>query len=491
MKGLNRIIIINSMGCARAEFNARGNVLYTGRNNLGKTAALRLWVYLYTGDRDMIGLSREQYFCEFYFPSEKNSYIIYEFFDDLGLYMYILTAKGHRIYTRIVDTAYVRGYFFDDNNMAFDRWEKIAEKIGPKANELPEIIGEQNFKNVLYGSYESRGRNPFKRFALVKSANTDGLRYCIQNVFLNNKKELVHTSDVKNFILQILNMMDTSIEITKLKALVKPVKAQWHDQKLWNATDKNTGVKIKQRQAQEIVRTYHRLVDIETNLVLYMRMLNYIVPNNYRLINRTNEALQIKKDELDAFKKQIEKLKEDYETTMGTLNQNRGKLQSVMDLIEKERIFFRSKKNAEIIELCVRNDEISAELERVTKELDVLNSQFKDIETKYQSLIETQTKPLFELVNKYERELHQKTETYYAEKNKVEINYRVECQEIDRRHNEIISDIDAKKEKLAKEKEAATDNVNKIEQFQPYGVEITALKKDMEQCQSDKEAKEK
>ena len=490
MKGLNKIILINSMRCARAEFKTKGNVLLTGRNNLGKSAALRLWVYLYTGDRNMLGLSRQQFFCEFYFPSEKNSYIIYEFFDDLGEYMFILSAKGHKIYTRIVDAPYKREYFFDDNKKAYDSWEKIAEKIGSKANELPEIIGEQNFRNLLYGNYGNNNKNPYKRFALVKSANSDGLRNCIQNVFLNDKKELVHTSDVKDFILQVLNMTETNIEITKLKALIKPVKAQWGDQQLWNMTDKTTGVKIKQKEAQEIVKTYHRLVEIEKNLILYMRMLNFIVPNNHILINKTNEALEVKKKELERILQNIEKLKNEYETESKSLNEKIGKFEGVLEQIEDERKYFGIKKNAEIIELCKNKDRIKTELERVKKELEVLNSQFKNIEDKCEKLIEAKIKPLRELLEKNNKDISQLKEKYLTKRNEVEKTYYEECQNIDKQHHDLISQIIERKDELQKEKEKNTDDANNIELYQPYGEEITKAEKKMTQYQSEKKNNE-
>ena len=54
MKGLYSINLINSMRVDRAEIKTYGNVILTGENDAGKTAALRLWVYFITGNRKML-----------------------------------------------------------------------------------------------------------------------------------------------------------------------------------------------------------------------------------------------------------------------------------------------------------------------------------------------------------------------------------------------------------------------------------------------------
>ena len=126
----------------RAEIKTYGNVILTGENDAGKTAALRLWVYFITGNRKMLGLDEgSQDFCSFYFP-KPNSWIIYEMFSEHDRYMIILSCRNNVIFSRYVDEPYRREFFFDDTDRAYERWEDIADKIGKKASDFAEVKGD-------------------------------------------------------------------------------------------------------------------------------------------------------------------------------------------------------------------------------------------------------------------------------------------------------------------------------------------------------------
>lgn len=183
MKGLYSINLINSMRVDRAEIKTYGNVILTGENDAGKTAALRLWVYFITGSRKMLGLDEgSQDFCSFYFP-KPNSWIIYEMFNDESRYMIILSCRNNVIFSRYVDEPYRREFFFDETDKAYERWEDIADKIGKKASDFPEVRGEENFRDIIFGCYGG-SNSMYRRFALVRSNNAQGLRKAVQGYSL-------------------------------------------------------------------------------------------------------------------------------------------------------------------------------------------------------------------------------------------------------------------------------------------------------------------
>lgn len=246
MKGLNSINLINSMRCDRAEISTKGNVMLTGENDAGKTAALRLWVYFITGSRDMLGIDKKSNhsFTGFYFP-KPNSYIIYEMFDNDHRYMIILSCRNGVIYSRYVDVPYRREYFFDEEDKAYVRWEDIADKIGPKASDFMEVCGEDNFRAILFGNYKGPKASEYRRFALVQSNNSYGLRKAVLGVFLNS--ELVETRKIRDFILEALSLSDTKVDISRLKHLIQPVNEQYQDILYWNEVDeKNNMVRLQE-----------------------------------------------------------------------------------------------------------------------------------------------------------------------------------------------------------------------------------------------------
>ena len=141
MKGLYSINLINSMRVDRAEIKTYGNVILTGENDAGKTAALRLWVYFITGSRKMLGLDEgSQDFCSFYFP-KPNSWIIYEMFNDESRYMIILSCRNNVIFSRYVDEPYRREFFFDETDKALRSFEHNPLDYLPSA--FQDIWGEE------------------------------------------------------------------------------------------------------------------------------------------------------------------------------------------------------------------------------------------------------------------------------------------------------------------------------------------------------------
>ena len=40
-------------------------------------------------------------------------------------------------------------FFFDETDKAYERWEDIADKIGKKASDFPEVRGEENFRDII------------------------------------------------------------------------------------------------------------------------------------------------------------------------------------------------------------------------------------------------------------------------------------------------------------------------------------------------------
>ena len=431
MKGLNSIILINSMKVDRAEIQTFGNVMLTGENDAGKTAALRLWVYFITGDRDMLGLDKNQDFCTFYFP-KSNSYIIYELFNEENRFMIILYCKNNIVFSRYVDIPYKREYFFDEQNKAYDRWEDIADKIGRKANEFGEVRGEQNFCSILFGNVRS-----YQHFSLVRSSNSLGLRKAVQGVFLN--KELVETRTIRDFILEALSLSSTSVEITKLKQLIQPVREQYRDIEIWNKEE--NGRLVKQIEAKQVVTTYKKIIDKEVSISILWKKLNYITPRNSKLRAMISESIQHQVEQRDTADKELKQLRAGNSSRIAQLQEPITRISDTINQLEQDNRRFNDNKVKAVLDLFLQEEKILTAYQSMTEEYRLLTSATDDIERKYKDMLATVITPLAELKASFVDKIRQEGEAYKLERLKIGQDYEAECKKIEAEHAEIISSL--------------------------------------------------
>ena len=435
MKGLYSINLINSMRVDRAEIATRGNVMLIGDNDAGKTAALRLWIYFITANRDTLGLDINQDFADFYFP-RKNSYIIYELFNDEQRSMIILKASNKVIYTHFVDLPYQRDYFFDEDNRAFERWEDIADKIGPKANDFAEIRGEDNLRKILYGIYDGPKASDYRRFSLVRTKNAEGLRRAVQGVFLN--RDLVETRTIRDFILRSLNLYDAKVSITGLKNLIQPVKEQYNDILLWNEQSEDEE-QIKLREAKAIVELYERKVDTDSAIAMNIAKLNFIPIRNQKLLAAIAEVVKLRIKERDELEDQIKQKEAEYPSLLENYTRPVHNLQTQLDKLEEQYKYYQDKDRKNIISIF--NDEaiILTTLQKLTEEYNLLTATTGSIDERYNKMLESVLAPMIELCDRWNAQIKATAEKQEKERLQLQIDYQSACKNIQQTHSETVS----------------------------------------------------
>ena len=437
MKGLNSINLINSMRCDRAEISTKGNVMLTGENDAGKTAALRLWVYFITGSRDMLGIDKKSNhsFTGFYFP-KPNSYIIYEMFDNDHRYMIILSCRNGVIYSRYVDVPYRREYFFDEEDKAYVRWEDIADKIGPKASDFMEVCGEDNFRAILFGNYKGPKASEYRRFALVQSNNSYGLRKAVLGVFLNS--ELVETRKIRDFILEALSLSDTKVDISRLKHLIQPVNEQYQDILYWNEVDEKNNM-VRLQEAKLIIDKYEQKVQREVTIAQAWNKLNYIIPRNSRRQQQIIEDIGM----LTARRKEINEKKEkkesEYTGIITKLSEPIRDLTRDLNKLQADHQYYHEKVRQTIIKVFNEKDRILKELASRQEEYASLTELTGDINKKYEDMIQKVLKPFYELRDQWNSRISELQQKKKDESAKIESDYTEECRQLEAEHSKIVS----------------------------------------------------
>lgn len=130
MRYLNKIIFINSASVKYAEIELDGNVHLIGTQGVGKSTLLRAILFFYNANKTKLGIPREKKGFDDYYFEFQNSYIIYEVLKD-GVPFCVLAYKSNgKVAFRFFNSAYKRELFIDENNRAFESWDKIRSALG-------------------------------------------------------------------------------------------------------------------------------------------------------------------------------------------------------------------------------------------------------------------------------------------------------------------------------------------------------------------------
>ena len=199
------MILINSAEFDYAQIDLSKDMFFAGDNGTGKTSSIIALFYLFSGDNNSrkLGISSDKKsFKEYYFPDERNSFIIYVF-EDFFIFMY------------------------KQNGEIFKRFSKQAFDIQEIVQEIEGEQRLQNFKNIqdylknapltyLAKSSEYRaiiyGQNPqYLDFKITSIKNYAVFIELFQQTF-NVDKSIVDANSIKRAIQKSLNVEEKNIE---------------------------------------------------------------------------------------------------------------------------------------------------------------------------------------------------------------------------------------------------------------------------------------
>ncbi len=157
MRYLNRIIFINSAHVPYAEIKLDGNVHFIGTQGVGKSTLLRSILFFYNVDKSKLGIrtqDKQKPYDEFYLPYP-NSYIIYEVCRENGIFFVMTFLSRGRTAFRIVDCAFDKRFFIEDDGSVRYEWGRISEQIGTRVFKSNIIHGYEEVLDIIYGNWQN------------------------------------------------------------------------------------------------------------------------------------------------------------------------------------------------------------------------------------------------------------------------------------------------------------------------------------------------
>ena len=196
------MILINSAEFDYARIDLTKDIFFAGDNGTGKTSSIIALFYLFSGDNNSrkLGISSDkQSFKEYYFPDERNSFLIY-IFDDFFIFMY---KQNGEIFKRFSKKGFEIEQIVQDNG-TLHPFKTIQEYL--KDAPLTYLSKSSGYREVIYGQ-----NRQYLDFKITNIKNYNVFVELFNQTF-NVDKSIVDANSIKRAIQKSLNMEEKNIE---------------------------------------------------------------------------------------------------------------------------------------------------------------------------------------------------------------------------------------------------------------------------------------
>ena len=385
MRYLNKIIFINSAHVPYAEIKLDGNVHFIGTQGVGKSTLLRAILFFYNVDKSKLGIKTQagqKGYDEFYLPHQ-NSYIIYEVCRETGKF-FVMTFLSHgRTAFRIVDCAYDKRFFLEEDGSVRYEWGRISEQIGARVYKSNIIRGYEEFRDIIYGNSQQVAKE-HRRFSLMESAKYRQVPLTIQNIFLNQSLE---SRVIKDTIIDSMDFAGDEIDLNRYREEVKNFRQQYEDIWKWYKVEKNGKVKVK-TEADAVIERYTNYEYVRKLISELCGQLNYALGRDTSRLPVLSEQESASSTELSRQRRLLGEENEKFTKERDSLKGSEAIINDFLKKINEKRQHY---KEIEIEKTAVRigkEGELKIQQLSLTHQEETLTSKNQSVKSKYDTLIQ-------------------------------------------------------------------------------------------------------
>lgn len=471
MRYLSKIIFIESANIRYSEVNVDGNVHFIGTQGVGKSTLLRALLFFYNANQQKLGIPvGKKSFLDFYFPFQ-NSYIVYEVNRETGMFCVLAFKSQGRVCFRFIDGSYNRNHFINSEGMIFETWDKIKLAFGKDTYYTRKIDRYEDYRNILYGNSQGLGAE-FKKYALLESKQYQNIPRAIQHVFLNYK---VESEFIKDTIIKSLNEEEINIDLSNYSSHLKNFDAQLSDIKKWTEKTKSGEIMVR-KQAETVVTTYRDIKFNDNGKRLLagelVWQLNEVGKQQPKIVEKLHKE-EAKQNLLEEKHAELEKkfqVRKDKSVSEITLYAN--KLKDAKTKLDK----YAALNIESIIKRVSKKQDHETEKEELAKQKELLESNFADINQKFEAQITQLVNQLSAFENLKQTEINNTNKNLLVYKEELNNEYEKLFEEIKKQHQEEL--LLAKN--LVEEKKTSINNLQilkaKIDHKRFYETEIENTK---------------
>lgn len=384
MRYLNKIIFINSAHVPYAEIKLDGNVHFIGTQGVGKSTLLRAILFFYNVDKSKLGIKTQagqKGYDEFYLPHQ-NSYIIYEVCRETGKF-FVMTFLSHgRTAFRIVDCAYDKKFFVEEDGSVRYEWGRISEQIGTRIFKSNIIRGYEEFRDIVYGNSQQIVKE-LRRFSLMESAKYRQVPLTIQNIFLNQSLE---SRVIKDTIIDSMDFASDDIDLNRYREELKSFRQQYEDIWKWYKTEKNGKVKVK-IDAEAVIEKYSDYEYVRKLISELCGQLNYALERDTNRLPELAEEETSCSQELARQRRLLGEEERKYKAEDAKLNQEDGALKFFLEQAKSKRQHYAEIGIERIAERIGKEGELKIQQQSLLHQEEALTSKNHSVKSKYDTLI--------------------------------------------------------------------------------------------------------
>jgi hypothetical protein len=385
MRYLNKIIFINSAHVPYAEIKLDGNVHFIGTQGVGKSTLLRAILFFYNVDKSKLGIKTQagqKGYDEFYLPLQ-NSYIIYEVCRETGKF-FVMTFLSHgRTAFRIVDCAYDKRFFLEEDGSVRYEWGRISEQIGARVYKSNIIRGYEEFRDIIYGNSQQVAKE-HRRFSLMESAKYRQVPLTIQNIFLNQSLE---SRVIKDTIIDSMDFASDDIDLNRYREEVKNFRQQYEDIWKWYKVEKNGKVKVK-TEADAVIERYTNYEYVRKLISELCGQLNYALGRDTSRLPVLSEQESASSTELSRQRRLLGEENEKFTKERDSLKGSEAIINDFLKKINEKRQHY---KEIDIEKTAVRigkEGELKIQQLSLTHQEETLTCKNQSVKSKYDTLIQ-------------------------------------------------------------------------------------------------------
>ena len=391
MRYLNKIIFINSAHVPYAEIKLDGNVHFIGTQGVGKSTLLRAILFFYNVDKSKLGIKTQagqKGYDEFYLPHQ-NSYIIYEVCRETGKF-FVMTFLSHgRTAFRIVDCAYDKRFFVEEDGNARYEWGRISEKIGARIYKSNIIRGYEEFRDIIYGNSQQVTKE-LRRFSLMESTKYRQVPLTIQNIFLNQSLE---SRVIKDTIIDSMDFASDDIDLNRYREEVKNFRQQYEDIWKWYKVERNGKVKVK-TDADAVIENYADYEFVRKLIAELCGQLNYALGRDTNRLPVLAEQESVCSTELSRQRRLLGEEETKYKAEETKLNQEEGAIKFFLEQVKSKRQHYTEIGIEKIAERISKEGELKIQQQSLTHQEETLTNKNQSVKSKYDTLTQEVDKQL-------------------------------------------------------------------------------------------------
>ena len=385
MRYLNKIIFINSAHVPYAEIKLDGNVHFIGTQGVGKSTLLRAILFFYNVDKSKLGIKTQagqKGYDEFYLPHQ-NSYIIYEACRETGRF-FVMTFLSHgRTAFRIVDCAYDKRFFVEEDGSVRYEWGRISEQIGARVYKSNIIRGYEEFRDIIYGNSQQVAKE-LRRFSLMESTKYRQVPLTIQNIFLNQSLE---SRVIKDTIIDSMDFASDDIDLNRYREEVKNFRQQYEDIWKWYKVERNGKVKVK-TDADAVIEKYTAYEYVRKLIAELCGQMNYALVRDTNRLPALAEQESACGTELSRQERLLGEEESKYKAEEAKLNQEDGAIKYFLELVKSKRQHYTEIGIEKISERISKEGELKIQQQSLTHQEETLTSKNQSVKSKYDALMQ-------------------------------------------------------------------------------------------------------